>query len=68
MKGVVESQDLSLNSSREMLQHDRQLRAICNNIEKKIKQELKKLLENGGVYAEMFKKQARNYLAEAAYE
>lgn len=28
----------------------------------------KKLLENGGVYAEMFKKQARNYLTEAAYE
>lgn len=46
VKGVVDSQDLSLNISREMLQHDRQLRAICNNIEKKIKQELKKLLEN----------------------
>ena len=46
VKGVVDSQDLSLNISREILQHDRQLRAICNNIEKKIKQELKKLLDN----------------------
>lgn len=46
VRGVVDSQDLSLNISREMLQHDRQLRAICTNIEKKIKQELKKLLNN----------------------
>ena len=46
VRGVVDSQDLSLNISREMLQHDRQLLAIKNNIEKKIKQELKKQLTN----------------------
>ncbi len=46
VRGVVDSQDLSLNISREMLQHDRQLTLICRNLEKKIKAELKKLLEN----------------------
>ena len=45
MRGVVDSQDLSLNISREMLQHDRQLKRIAGNIEKKIKSELKSLLE-----------------------
>ena len=44
VKGVVDSQDLSLNISREMLQHDRQLRRIANNLEKKIKSELKKFM------------------------
>ncbi len=46
VRGVVDSPDLSLNISREMLQHDRQLKLIANNLEKKIKAELKKLLEN----------------------
>ena len=46
VKGIVDSQDLSLNISREMLQHDRQLKLIASNLEKKIKSELKKLLEN----------------------
>ena len=44
VKGVVDSQDLSLNISREMLQHDRQLKRIASNLEKKIKSELNKLL------------------------
>ena len=46
VKGIVDSQDLSLNISREMLQHDRQLKRIANNLEKKIKSELSKLLTN----------------------
>ena len=44
VKGIVDSQDLSLNISREMLQHDRQLRRIASNLEKKIKSELQKML------------------------
>ena len=46
VKGVVDSEDLSLIISRELLQHDRQLKMIEKNLEKAIKNELKKLLKN----------------------
>ncbi len=54
VKGVVDSQDLSLNISRELLQHDRQLKIIAKNIEKKIKTELSKLLKNSPEKYEKF--------------
>ncbi len=46
VRGVVESPDLNLNISRELLQHDRQLKLICANLEKKIKSELERLLRD----------------------
>jgi molecular chaperone HtpG len=46
VRGLVDSPDLSLNISREMLQHDRQLKAMGKSIEKKIKGELERLLEH----------------------
>ena len=46
VRGVVDSPDLSLNISREMLQHDRQLRLIAQNINKRVKNELIKMLQN----------------------
>lgn len=46
VKGLVDSQDLSLNISREMLQHDRQLKIIASRLEKKIKSELLSMQQN----------------------
>lgn len=46
VKGLVDSEDLSLNISRELLQHDRQLKIIARNLEKSIKNELAKMLKN----------------------
>ena len=46
VRGLVDTPDLSLNISREMLQHDRQLKAIAVRIEKKIKSELESMLAN----------------------
>ena len=46
VRGVVDSPDLSLNISRELLQHDRQLKVIASNLEKKIKSELAKMLKD----------------------
>lgn len=46
VRGIVDTQDLSLNISREMLQHTRELKTIAANLEKKIKTELLRLLEN----------------------
>ena len=54
VRGVVDSPDLSLNISRELLQHDRQLKVIAANLEKKIKNELAKLLEEDRAGYETF--------------
>ena len=54
VRGVVDSQDLSLNISREMLQHDRQLSVIAKSIAKKIKSELASMLENDRAAYEEF--------------
>ncbi|MEL7654597.1 MAG: molecular chaperone HtpG [Bacillota bacterium] len=56
VKGLVDSQDLSLNISREMLQHDRQLKAIASRLEKKIKSELTEFMNTDREkYDEFFK-------------
>ena len=54
VRGVVDSQDLSLNISREMLQHNRQLTIIARNLEKKIKSELTNLMKDDREKYEQF--------------
>ena len=54
VRGVVDSPDLSLNISREMLQHDRQLRLISQNLEKKIKAKLEEMRDKNREEYEKF--------------
>ena len=54
IRGVVDSPDLSLNISRELLQHDRQLKVIANNLEKKIRNDLVKMLRDERENYELF--------------
>ncbi len=67
VRGLVDSQDLSLNISREMLQHDRQLKVIASRLEKKIKSELQSLLENDREAYEKFYKNFGLQLKYGAY-
>ena len=67
VKGLVDSPDLSLNISREMLQHDRQLRVIAKSIEKRIKQELEDLLKNDRQNYEKFYKAFGRQLKYGTY-
>lgn len=56
VKGVVDSQDFSLNISREVLQHDAQLKAIGENLKKKVKAELLRIMkEDADTYKEFYK-------------
>ena len=59
VRGVVDSPDLSLNISRELLQHDRQLKLIANNIEKKVKGELERLLKEDRAFFQNFGRQLK---------
>jgi len=68
VKGLVDSQDLSLNISREMLQHDRQLKAIASRLEKKIKSELLELLNTDREKYESFFKNFGLQLKYGLYE
>ena len=67
VKGIVDSQDLSLNISREMLQKDNQLKLIHNALEKKIKNELHAMLANDREKYESFWKEFGRQLKFGAY-
>ena len=68
VRGLVDSSDLSLNISREMLQHDRQLKAIASNIKKKIKNELASMLKNDRETYEKFYKAFARPLKFGVYD
>lgn len=68
VKGIVDSEDLSLNISREILQHDRQLRFIAKNIKNKIKSELEKILRNERENYEKFYKAFGRTLKFGVYD
>lgn len=68
VKGLVDSADLSLNISREMLQHDHQLKLIAKSIEKSIKSELKKMLNNDRETYEKFWKEFGIQLKFGVYD
>ncbi|WP_297521879.1 molecular chaperone HtpG [uncultured Clostridium sp.] len=68
VKGIVDSQDLSLNISRELLQHDRQLKQIAKNIKTKIKNELKSLIKNDREKYDTFFKEFGKQLKYGMYE
>ena len=68
VRGIVDSQDLTLNISRETLQHDRQLKIIAANVEKKIKSELETFLKNDRENYEKFYKGFGTQLKYGAYE
>lgn len=68
VKGVVDSDDISLNISRETLQQDRQVRVIAKQINKKIKQALADLLKNDREKYESFFKEFGNSLKVSIYE
>ena len=67
VRGIVDSSDLSLNISREMLQHDRQLKSIAKAVEKKIASELSKMLENEREKYEQFYKEFGTQLKWGIY-
>ena len=68
VKGIVDSQDLSLNISRELLQHDRQLKRIAKNIINKIKSELENMLKNDRESYEKFYNTFGRQLKYGVYE
>ncbi|MBE7036185.1 MAG: molecular chaperone HtpG [Ruminococcaceae bacterium] len=68
VKGLVDSADLSLNISREILQHDRQLKAIASHLQKKIKSELLNMLNNDREKYEAFFKNFSRQIKFGVYE